>query len=148
MSNASTIRAALKIAIAALVPSGTNVYEARVPQMVFAVALRRPAVVIAYGGKPKAGEGPVGRRDRQGYVYAFTIAVVGEDWQTPEGAAYDAADISDALMALRTVQLTTINGNPVYLAFESETPEVLSGATEQGGLYAMVQSWRTNEVRA
>lgn len=145
MSVAGTIRGNLETAIAALVPEAT-IYQARVPQAIFEVAVRKLAIVIAYAGKPKLREGPVSHRDRQRFAFSFVIAIVAEDWQTPEGAAYSAADVAERLMPLRNVQVATVNGNPLYLAFESEAPEVNPGATAQGGEYAMVQQWRTNEV--
>jgi hypothetical protein len=157
MSTIATLRTNLVAAVTAIVPAGTDVFEARVPAASFSVAIRQPAVVISYAGKPKREAGPVGNRGRQGYVYAFTIAVVESNWQTPAGAAYLAADLAELLLGspalppatdnLRTLSLGTINDEEVFLKFVSESLEVDPGSTAQGGKFAIVQQWETNEVR-
>ena len=142
------IRDSLIPALEAIVGAEVDVLQARAPQAIFGIAKRFPAVVVAYAGKPKDGEGPVGRRDLQRYSYRWLIAVVDSDWQTPEGAAMRVSDLTEAIIdGLRTVQMTTVASNPLYLQFESESPEVDPGAAEQGGRYAMVQVWRTNDVK-
>ncbi len=149
MNVVRSVRDSLVIALRAIVRNlDVDVEQARSPQAIFAVAKRLPCVVVAYAGKPKEDEGPVGRRDVQKYSYRWVIAVVDEDWQTPEGAAMRVADLTETIFdGLRTVQLATVGQNPVFLKFESESPEVDPGAGDQGGRYAMVQAWRTNDVR-
>jgi len=153
----STLRTNVLAAVAAVLPAGTDVFEARVPAASFSVAIRQPAVVVSYAGKPKREGGPIGNRGRQGYVYAFTIAVVESDWASPAGAAYRAADLAELLLGspalpdatdnLRTLSLGTVHDEEVFLRFVSESLEIDPGSTAQGGKFALVQQWETNEVR-
>lgn len=157
MSTISTLRANLLSAIATILPVGTEIIEARVPAASFSVAIRHPAVVVSYSGKPKKEPGPVGNRGKQGYSYVFTIAIVEENWQGPAEAAYGAAELAELLhgspalspatLNLRTANLGTINDEAVYLQFVSESLEVDPGSTAQGGKFAIVQTWETGEIR-
>lgn len=157
MSTIDTLRANVLAAVASLVPAGTEVLEGRVPATAFALAIRTPAVVVFYGGKPKKEDGPIGNRGKQGYSYLFTIAIVEADWAAPAGAAYRAANIAELIHGspasppgtpnLRTIDVGTINDEHVRLKFVSEAPEIDPGSTAQGGKFAMVQLWETEQVR-
>lgn len=157
MSTIATLRANVLAAVTSLVPAGTEVIEARVPATSFALAIRQPCVVVSYSGSPKKEPGPVGKRGVHGYVWGFTIAIIEADWQAPAGAAYRAADIAallrgepslpDTTPNLQTINLGTVRGEDVYLTFVSEAPEIDPGSTAQGGKFALVQQYETNEVR-
>lgn len=157
MSTIATLRTNVLAAVTSLVPVGTSVVEARVPATSFALAKQTPCVVISYAGSPKKEPGPVGRRGVHGYVWVFTLAIVEADWQTAAGAAYKAADIGALLRGepslpptapnLQTISLGTVRGEEVYLTFVSEAPEIDPGGTAEGGKFALVQQYETNEVR-
>jgi hypothetical protein len=157
VSTIATLRQNVLNAIASVLPFGTEIIEARVPATSFALAVRQPCVVVSYAGSPKKEPGPVGKRGVHGYVWVFTIAIVEADWQTPAGAAYKAADIGallrgepslpDTTPNLQTICLGNVRGEDVYLTFVSEAPEIDPGGTAQGGKFALVQQYETNEVR-
>jgi hypothetical protein len=156
-STIDMLRTNVMAAIRSLVPADVEVLEGRVPATAFALAIRTPAVVVFYGGKPKKEDGPIGRRDRQGYSYVFTIAIVEANWATPQGAAYEAANLAEIIHGsptspdgtpnLRTIDLGVIHEDHVRLRFVSEAPEIDAGSTAQGGKFALVQTWQTEEVR-
>lgn len=153
----SMLRTNLLNAIRLLLPE-LDVIEARTPDAWYAMNLRGgTAVVVSYAGKPKRREGPVGRRGVQGYVFRFSIAITGEDWASPAGATYEAADVAEELFgsptlpvetpSLRTTSLGTIAGETVYLRFVDEQMQMAPNSTPEGGRMAIVQTWETDEVR-
>ena len=150
----SLLRTAVLDAIHTVLPD-VQVLEARSPQGWFALNITGDlAVIVAYAGRPKKAEGVVGRRDRQRYVYQFSIAVADSDWQLPVGANYAAADLAERLIGspntadtvpnLRTQPLVKIHDDMVYLKFISETPTMAPNSTPFGGKFALVQLWETS----
>jgi hypothetical protein len=153
----STLRANLIGLIGTLLP-GTEILETRMPEAWFAVNIRGgSAVVVSYAGKPKREPGPIGKRDRQGYVYRFTIAITGENWAAPAEATYAAADMAETLFGspfappntpnLRTETIGSIAGEALYLRFVDEVMQMAPNSTPEGGRFAIVQTWETNEAR-
>lgn len=158
MSTIATLRASVKAAVTSLVPAGTEVLEARLPVMSFALAIRLPAVVISYIGMPKKKEGTLGTRGNQGCTHAFTIAVIEQGWEQPAAAVERAEDIAELLFGspalppatpnLHTIVLGNISGQDVYLKCLGASKEVDPGSTAQGGKYGIFQQWETDpEVR-
>lgn len=158
MSEISTLRANVKAAVVSLVPVGTEVLEARIPEMSFALAVRPPTVVISYTGKPKKREGTLGTRGNQGYTHAFTIAVIELGFEQPAAAVDRAEDIAELIFGssalppatpnLHTIVLGTISGQSVYLKCLGDAKQVDPGSTAQGGKYGVFQQWETDpEVR-
>jgi hypothetical protein len=150
----SLLRTKLLQTIKDIVGPDTEVLEGRAPQAWFAMNVRgKPAIVLTYAGRPKRNDGPLSRRDRQRYVYQFSIAVADADWQTPVGANYEAADLAEKLAGspnnadtvpnLRTAPLIKIHDDWVYLRFISETPTMAPTSTPQGGRFALIQIWET-----
>jgi len=151
------LRVNLKTLVETLLP-GYNVKESLLPGAWWAVAYEgEVAVVISYAGKPKQGEGPVGTRVKERYVYRFAIAVCGEDWAEPAGASYEAADVAETLFGspnaapgtpnLRNQSIGNVYGEEVYLRFVDEVPQAAPNSQPDGGRFAWIQTWETTEVR-
>jgi len=161
VSDIQTLCDAVNAAIVSLLPSTVDVREARMPDLIFQTELRGDGVVWSYAGIRKTDGGPLGDRGRQGYVFGFAVAAVGMDWSSPAGAVKEARDLAETLRGspsqsmipggqrtpnLRTIRLTMIGDDPVYLVFLSESPRLDPQATAQGGRFAFVQSWETGPL--
>jgi hypothetical protein len=149
----------VEAAIKSLVGPTVDVHEARHPSLTFALNLRGQGIVWSYGRYQKVGEGPLGDRGRQDFVWPFTIAIVGMSWSSPAGANREARMMaetlrgspSDALIIdqslrppnLRTIQLGKIGPDPIYLAYQGETVELDPNFTPQAGRVAYIQQWAT-----
>lgn len=156
----SIVRAGLIAAIKTVLGPDVPVFESRVRAAWYLMNLPgHEAIVMCYEGQPMKERGPVGSRDRQGYVYRFSIAICSGDWATPVGATYGAADLGERLRGspalpretpnLRTQQIATILGEDVYVRFLDEVPTAAPNSTMQGGRFALLQTWETSpEVRA
>jgi hypothetical protein len=150
----SLLRTKLLQTIRDILGPDVEIIEARHPQAWFSMNVRgKVAIVLSYAGRPKRDDGPLSRRDRQRYVYQFSVAVADADWQTPVGANYEAADLAERLAGspndadtvpnLRNAPLIKVHDDMVYLRFISETPTIAPTSTPQGGRFALVQIWET-----
>lgn len=157
MTAIATIRANVLALVRTLLP-GYDVLEGRTPDSWFALNLRGgTSVVVSWAGEAKREPGPIGTRERQGYVYRFVLAVTGENWADPVGATYEAADVLEILKGsptaapgtpnLRNQTVGTIAGEKLYLRFADAAAQIAPTSTAQGGRFAWLSTWETNEVR-
>jgi hypothetical protein len=152
VSTVNTIRLGIHSAIATL--SGLTTiqrYDALRIEDAFAVAKRRPALVLVYQGRRK-GTGPVSQRTQSTMRYRWSIVVVTEGFRDAisalSEATYGAEALSDALDAIRAVEITTVGDEPIYLQFLDEQIQAPPDRPADGGPALYVTNWETTEVLA
>jgi len=150
VSTIGTLRTGIKAAIAGVSAlSAVQVYDAAIPAHAYALALRKPALVLSYRGRRKLDDGPLTSRDRYRMVYQWTITLVAQDWREPAGAVtrtLGIEEMAEALDAIRLVSIGTVGDETVYPVFESETIDVPGDRGDEGGPASIVQEWTTTEV--
>jgi hypothetical protein len=152
MSTVNTIRTGIHAALGALAGLTTiQRYDALRVEDAFDVVKRKPALVLVYQGRRK-GVGPVSQRTQSTMRYRWTIVVVTENFRDAVSAlsetTYGAEALSDALDAIRAVQVATVGDEPVYLQFLDETISAPPDRPVDGGPALYVTNWETTEVLA
>lgn len=155
MSRVRTLRNAIRVALAALPDLSADIAAGRIRledaptvEHAWEAALDKPSIVLVYAGKRKDG-GKLSTRVNDDFQFLWSLVVVADSYQKQESpdAVYDAEEIAEKVLALRGVKLTTMGGEPVYLAYASETQAVPPDRPLEGGRAMVVQSWESTKVR-
>lgn len=146
----STLRTGIKAAIAGISAlSGVEVFDAALPAHAYAVALRKPGIVLCYAGKSKVAPSELAARDNYRIVYRWTLTAVVDEWRTAAGAlttTLGIEEIAEALDGLRTVQIGTVNSQDTWMVWLSERVDAPADRGAEGGPAALVTEWQTTEV--
>lgn len=143
MSTVNTMRTGIKAAVTAV--TATQQYDALRVEDAFDIAKRRPAVVLVYLGRQKAA-GPIGQRLKNKMRYRWSLVFVAENWRDGIGSGTELLDLSDIVDAIRDVQVTTINDDPVYLEFVDDAFSAPPDRPADGGPALYITNWITSEV--
>ncbi len=155
MSRCRTLRNAIRAGIAALPSLAAEIAAGKIligdaptVRHAWETTLNLPVIVIVYLGKKPDG-GKLSTRVNQDFVYSFALVVIADSYQPEEtpDAVYEAEEIGEALLELRTVKLATMSGEGIYLGYSSEAQDVPSDRPLEGGRAAIIQSWETTKVR-
>ena len=166
LNGISDVCNAVDALIRAVVGPQVDVREVRHSSLLWAVSLRGDGIVWSYDGYEKVGGGPLGDRGKQDYVFRFTIAPIGMDWSSAEGANKKAREMAEQLRGApseSTLALTdrapnlrigsppntplgTIGPDSLWLEFMSETTQLLGATPAFGGREAFVQKWQTTTL--
>lgn len=145
MSTANDIRTGIKTGLAGL--TTTQVYDAFRVEDAYAMAKRKPAIVVVYLGRQKAN-GPLSQRLKNTMRYRWSLVFVAENWRDGIGSGTEMLDLSDLVDGIRNVEVHTIDSEPVYLQFVDDSFQAPPDRPVDGGPAIYVTNWITSEVLA
>lgn len=143
--------AALQAGILAAVPtltglSGVTVKTSRRPDAIFSLQPPKPLITLSYTGRVRRTTGPISRRDKYKMAYQWAFALLDADYGTAAGSLAKAGTMSEALLAIRNVQIGTVGGDPVYLYWVSDQVMDDPGSGPEAGNCALVMLFETTDV--